>query len=310
MLREEHRIPVRDSEIAAWLFRPDDVERSTPCVVLFHGFTATREDCRLTSFCEAFAGAGIAALAFDFRNLGASGGEPRQLVDLARQYEDCDAALRFAREHEAVDRDRVAVWGTSFAGGHALDAAVRHRWLAAAVCLVPFMDGAVPPPGMTPARAGWAIASAARDLVRAQRGRDPFLVRAVGDGGTNAVISNAEAWRLLPQLIPASSTWRNEVAARILLQMPRHRPGRHARQVACPLLVQIAGSETVVRNAPAVQAAKRAPLGELRRYADADHFDVYLPPVFDAVVADEVEFLKRHLSPAPARQRDADAARL
>ena len=132
---------------------------------------------------------------------------------------------------------------------------------------------------------------------------------AVGDGGTHAVIPNAAAWRLLPELIPASSRWRNEVAARILLQLPRHRPGRHADHVPCPLLVQIAESETVLRNGPAVKAARRAPRGELRRYAGADHFDVYLPPVYDAVIADELQFLKRALTGAVAPRRYAEPVR-
>jgi dienelactone hydrolase len=149
-------IPCSGDELAAWLYRPNDTAETTGCVVLLHGFTATRDE-ELDRFCERFADAGIGALAFDFRHLGASGGEPRQLIDLKRQYEDCDAALAFARNLEGIDPARVVVWGTSFAGGHALDAAARHPWIAAAICLVPFVDGIRPPSGLNPGQGDMAL---------------------------------------------------------------------------------------------------------------------------------------------------------
>ena len=46
---------------------------------------------------------------------------------------------------------------------------------------------------------------------------------------------------------------------------------------------------------PAIAAARRAPLGELRIYPGVDHFDIYDGPEHEAVVADELAFLRRHL---------------
>jgi hypothetical protein len=40
--------------------------------------------------------------------------------------------------------------------------------------------------------------------------------------------------------------------------------------------------------------ARTAPRGEVKRY-DASHFEFYLGEPFDAVVADQVDFLTRHL---------------
>ncbi len=288
--REELRIPSRGDDLAAWLYRAE-AEGETPCVVLMHGFTATRDE-QLDRFCERFAAAGCAALAFDFRHFGASGGEPRQLLDLRRQYEDCDAALTYVRGLEGIDGSRIIVWGTSFAGGHALDAAVRHPWLAAAICLVPFMDGAVPPPGMTVRRAAWSLAAGLRDAARAARGASPYLVPAIGPPASKAVIANPSAWEALPRLVPERSLWRNEVAARIMLRLSRHRPAKHADEVRCPLLVQIVERDTVVRNGPAETAARRAARGELHAYPGMDHFDVYTPPGFDIVIEDQIAFLR------------------
>jgi dienelactone hydrolase len=295
VVREDIRFPSGGDDLAAWLYRPSEVDSDAggPCVVLMHGFTATRDE-QLDRFCERFAEAGIAALAFDFRHFGSSGGEPRQLLDLRRQYEDCDAAVAHARALEGVDASRVVIWGTSFAGGHALDAAARHPWLAGAICLVPLIDGALPPPGLKLRNAAWATVAGLRDAVRARRGRDPYLVPALGPPGSRSAIANASAWGVIPRLVPEHSRWRNEVAARILLQISRHRPVRRASRVRCPVLVQIVDHDTVVRNGPAERAARRAPRGELRRYEGMDHFDVYLPPGFDEVIEDQIAFLGAH----------------
>jgi hypothetical protein len=42
-------------------------------------------------------------------------------------------------------------------------------------------------------------------------------------------------------------------------------------------------------------------LGELRTYPGVDHFDIYDGPEHEAVVADEIEFLCRHLQVSPGR---------
>jgi len=287
--REHLSIRSGDDELAAWLYRPAG-EDAFGCVVLMHGFTATRDE-GLDRFCERLSDAGIAALAFDFRHLGASGGEPRQLIDLRRQYEDCDAALAHARDLDGIDGARIVIWGASFAGGHALDAAARNPWLAAAICLAPLMDGAIPTRGMTPARVAWATAAGLRDTLRARRGSEPYTVPALGPTRARAVIANEGAWETSKRVEP-HSLWRNEVAARVLLQIPRHRPVRNAGKVECPLLVQVAGEETLLRNGAAESAARRAPRGELCHYPGLDHFDVYWDDGFDAVVADQLAFLR------------------
>ena len=60
--------------------------------MLGHGLSAVRDQ-RLPAYAERFAEAGLAALLFDYRHFGASGGEPRQLLDIQRQLEDWRTAL-------------------------------------------------------------------------------------------------------------------------------------------------------------------------------------------------------------------------
>ena len=101
---------------AAWLYLPAE-EGPHPAVVMAHGFAGTRE-ARLWAYPERFQAAGFAALVFDYRYFGDSTGESRQLLSIRHQLEDWRNAIAFVRTHEQIDPDRVALWGTSFSGGH------------------------------------------------------------------------------------------------------------------------------------------------------------------------------------------------
>ncbi|WP_128939398.1 hypothetical protein [Bradyrhizobium zhanjiangense] len=90
------------------------------------------------------------------------------------------------------------------------------------------------------------------------------------------------------------SRWRNRVSAAWLLGPP-YRPIQHSASLHCPWLVCVAADDQVAKPGPAIEAARGAPKGELRIYPGIDHFDIYDGPPHEAVVADEVEFLQRHL---------------
>ncbi|MGI8623662.1 MAG: alpha/beta hydrolase, partial [Solirubrobacteraceae bacterium] len=123
-------VEVRFGDIAGVLHRPPD---ATACVVLGHGFSATVE-AGLERYCARFAAVGFAALAFDYRRFGASCGEPREVLVVEDQLADWADALRFARSIEGIDR--IAIWGTSYGGGHVLEAAARDGGVAAVVSQV------------------------------------------------------------------------------------------------------------------------------------------------------------------------------
>lgn len=149
--------------------------------------------------------------------------------------------------------------------------------------------------------------AALRDLARAARGREPHLVPLAGAPGDLAVMTTPDS---LPghEAMNAGTGWRNEVAARVLLDVPRYRPGRRARRIHCPLLVCVAERDAVTPPGPARRAAERAPAGELRSY-DAGHFDVYTGELWERVVADQLGFLARHLAGGRAGATRGEAGR-
>lgn len=124
---------------AGVLYRPTGTTGTVPCVVLAHGFSGTM-DWIVPDFASRFAAGGLAALIFDYRYLGASDGRPRQQISTPRQRVDLRNAVIFARTCAGIDRERIALWGTSLGGGHVLDVAANDPSIAAVVANVPAID--------------------------------------------------------------------------------------------------------------------------------------------------------------------------
>lgn len=95
------------------------------------------------------------------------------------------------------------------------------------------------------------------------------------------------------RLVPEGFPFDPSIAARSVFSLMRYSPGRAAHRIAVPTLVQVALRDQTT-PAAAAAVAKRIPLGELRSY-DTDHFSPYLGETFEAFVADQVDFLRRHV---------------
>jgi uncharacterized protein len=285
MTREDLSFPAGDDTCVAWHYPAENGDAAAaPIVVMAHGLSGTRRD-RLGAFAERFAAAGFAALAFDHRGFGDSGGEP-DLFHPRRQLDDWRAAIECARSLPGIDPERVATFGSSMGGGNALAAAAGDRRVAAVVSQVPFIDilrqAHRSPPKVV-----------ARVLLAAALGRH---LPAVGQPDEAALINapgGEVGWRHVVA-IGEGSRWRNRVSARWLLGRP-YRPARHATKLHCPWLLCVGEADRVAKPGPAIAAARRAPFGELRTYPGVDHFDIYEGPAHEAVVVDEIAFLRRHL---------------
>lgn len=278
---------------AAWVYEPE-AAGPVPCVVLAHGWSGVREQ-RLDAFAERFAAEGWAAVVFDYRHFGSSQGQPRQLLDIGRQLEDWTAAVAFARALPFVDPDRVALWGSSFSGGHVQEIAARDRRVAAVVAQVPFADGLRNLPSLGPVLALRMTAAGLRDQVGALLGAPPRMIASVGPPGSLAVMTSPDAEPGFRAIDPPGSNWRNEAAARVALRVAGYRPGRRAGAIEAPILYAIAEEDAITPAAFAEAAARRAPRAEVLRYP-VGHFDLYDGSGFERAVTDQVAFLRRHLA--------------
>lgn len=284
---------------AAWLYRPDGVERP-PIVVMAHGFAAIRA-LRLAAYAERFAEAGFAALVFDYRGWGDSAGEPRRILGIGGQQDDWRAALAYARTLDGVDTGRVVAWGSSFSGGHVLRIAAEDRGLSAIVAQVPHISGPASAFAHSPKQIARLTLAGLRDQLGAAFGRQPYRLPAIGEVGALAMMTSPDAFPMLERL--AGERYEellpeNNVAARIALRVPFYSPGRVAEKITAPALLQLAKDDVVTPYDVALKAASRIPKGEVLSY-ECGHFDPYVDPLFDTVVTDQIDFFRRHC-PSPS----------
>jgi uncharacterized protein len=296
-VREKVRFVSGDAECAAWYYPGD----RGACVVMAGGFAVTKEP-GTDRFAERFSDAGFAVLAFDFRHLGESGGQPRQVARVREQIADYEAAIAYAATLPGVDPARIAVWGFSSSGGHVFRVAARNPTLAAAIAQTPNADGPATARNMTRYQKPLAMlrltGRGVLDAIGGLLGRPPLLVPLSGEPGTVAVLTTPDAVHSDAILNPGGRypDWQQAAAARSALLLGLYRPGRHAPRVRCPLLVLVADQDRSALAEPAAAAAKRAPRGELVR-VPGGHYAPFTDEHETAVEA-ELSFLRRHLAAA------------
>lgn len=266
-----------------------DPSEPPPVVVMGNGLGGTR-DLLLPRVGRAFAARGLAAFAFDYRGFGDSAG-PRQRIDPFMHVEDWIAAVDAMASIPAVDGSRVALWGTSFGGGHAIETAARRDVDAVAVC-VPYVDGIATLRHVL-GQSGWRYALAAgghalKDQLSRLLGRDPHFVQIVGPPGEFAIANVPGAEDGYLDLLDDEDDWTNECQASLVVQIPRYRPIGRAQKVTCPTLVAIATNDRLVPASAAERLVDRLPAGRALRFA-CGHFDIYDDERFGLILEATVE---------------------
>jgi len=285
----------RGIRCAAWLTLPV-TDGPHPAVVLVHGLGATH-DMMLAQYEQHFAAAGIATLAFGYRNTGKSEGEPRQHIWLPNQRDDVHAALAYLRARPEVDTARLGLWGTSLGGMNVVRVAAARTDVSVAVVQCPIVHG----PGAA-RRLGMSSAlritpAIVEDALRAIAGRGRRYVPIVGSPGSNAMVTALGAAAGWNSTLAPGATFDNRIAAADAVALVVTSALRHAHRVTAPLLVCVCDRENLMNPRFATAVASRAPKGMARHY-DSDHFAIYHPPLVSDVLADQTAFLKEHLDVA------------
>ncbi|MGB2948194.1 MAG: alpha/beta fold hydrolase [Rhodococcus sp. (in: high G+C Gram-positive bacteria)] len=286
---------------AVAVFRPAAATTDTPAVVMAHGFGTPRA-LRLYSYADAFARAGYTVLVFDYRHFGDSEGEPRQLLDIAKQQQDYRNAIAYARSLDGVDSRRIVGWGTSFAGGHVLTLAGTGENFAAVIAQVPHVSGpaAVRATGLRNTLR--VLPSAVIDGARAVLRLSPRYIDSVGRPGDVAVMTTPDAMEARDRLFAASGLkdgdYPENVAARILLRIGLYSPARTAGAITCPTVVQIMSDDAVTPASVALKAASKIP-GVTVHIHPGGHFDPYVEPMFPTVIEEQLAFLRTAVPLAP-----------
>ncbi len=283
------------------LYLPQAKAAKPPVVVMTHGTSAT---IRMVAdrYAQAFCRAGVAALLYDHRNFGASGGEPRQEINPWIQCRGYRDAIGFVETLAQVDRERIALWGDSYSGGEVVVAAAADPRVKAVVAQCPVF-GAEPPP----IEPGPAAFETMKDILHRGDVRGspetttgPIPVVSCDQAGTPSLLKPIQAYRWFIDYGGRHGTgWMNS-ATRVLPKTPvPWHPGLAAPFVKAPTLLMVAPKDEMVHANYSVarQAYELMPARKQWHDIAGGHFGLLYYPsaLFDEASRVQAEFLQRHL---------------
>jgi fermentation-respiration switch protein FrsA (DUF1100 family) len=264
-------------KLRAWLFVPDTGRKSYPAITMAHGYSGLR-DHGIERFARAFADNGFVVLLHDHRNFGASEGEPRQDIDPWRQIADWRRAISYLESLPFVDGTRIGLWGTSYAGGHAIVLGATDRRLACVVAQVPTISGYEQGLRRVPPESVAAVDAAFAEDERAQaRGEPPKRIAVVSaDPAVPAAYRAKDAIDFYLQPIPPG-LWENTVTVRSNRAARMYEPGSWISRVSpTPLLMVVATHDTITLTDLELAAYERALEPKKLVLIPGGHFDPYL----------------------------------
>jgi uncharacterized protein len=280
-----------------WLPTGASPEAPVPGVVMSHGFSATR-GMALPRFAEAFAAAGIAVCLYDHRNLGASGGEPRQAIDPWRQTLDMGVVVGWLADRPEVDADRLGAWGSSFSGGEVIALAATDRRLKAVVANAPFAGlGDLGPDDHEAAEARFAavaeVLTGARPLPEMNEiGRMAVVLEPGTEGSAFLPQPESSEWFLAHG---PGTGWQNHFTLSMSADPPFD-PFVCVDHVSpAALLMVVASHDVVASTEVALTAFERAREPKQLELVEGHHFVDYQGAAFDHVVGVMTDFLLAHL---------------
>jgi len=293
MKRMDSNFKSKGLKCSGSLYLPNKASKP-PVVIMAHGFGYAK-DCGLQPYAEHFANKGMAAFVFDYRHLGKSEGKPRNLVNPWRQLHDWEAAIDHVRNLSEVDGTRMAIWGTSFAGGHVLVTAAKAKGVKAVVSQVPFVDGIATCLGFPISYLATGFIHGMMDFCCFLTGREPHVVPTVSKPGKFAIMNTPESFPGYMGLIPSGFKFDNKTPARIGLILGAYRPTMYARRIKCPVLFVYGKKDSLCPWKAIERAAAKVPDSELFGL-NVGHFDMYTGDLFKKVVEKEANFLLQNLT--------------
>lgn len=303
--REEHWIPAEGGiGLHAWVYRPDTAVTGSlqPAITLAHGFGGLTES-GLIAYAERFAEAGFVVILHDHRGFGLSGGWPRQDIDPWRQIFDWRRVITYLQDLPDVDPERIGIWGSSYAGGHALVLAGSDRRIKAVVSQIPTISGYKQ--GLrrnaTPAARREFQEWLADDERAQMRGSEPVRRELnnvdpdVPSAYTDPEMKAYEEYFNLPPLM----RFDRKVTLRSTLKAQMYDPGIWIDRIAPTPLLMVVGTKDVITPPDlAFDAFERA--GEPKKLItfDSGHFDAYVKE-FETTGGGATSWFVEHLAAMP-----------
>lgn len=245
----------------------------------------------LPSFANAFTEAGFATITFDYRGFGESEGERGRLVP-AMQTEDIISVINWAEKQVCIDNQRIGLWGTSLGGCHVFNAAAQDKRVKSIVSQLAFADGEVLVTGEMNELEKASFLSTLNKMAEKKKntGKEMFV-------GVTRVLSDNESKVFFEKVKGQYPEMDIKIPFLTVMETLQYKPAESAAKVQCPVLVVIAGQDSV--NPPeqgrALYDAVASGTKELYEEADACHYDIYEGAFFERVAAVQTQWFKKHL---------------
>ena len=206
----EVRFPSDGIELVGHLRVP--AASGAPAVVFTGPLSGVKEQVTGT-YADRLAEAGYVTLAFDHRNFGESGGEPRQHEDATGKLTDLQDAVSYLAARPEVDRTRIGACGICLGGGYALRFAAFEPRVKALVCVAGgYNDPAAMRDGMGADRYRQMLAGFSEAAERRFTTGEVEYLPAVAPDGGDAVMGGREPFDYYGTERSASPGWVNRLA--------------------------------------------------------------------------------------------------
>lgn len=299
---EEVEFPSEGATLRGRLYLPESQPGAKPpLVIMAHGTSAT-VTMVVDRYAEAFARAGLAALLYDHRNFGRSEGEPRQEINPWIQCRGYRDALRFAERLDAIDPERIALWGDSYTGGQVIVVGAIEQRVKAIVAQVPVFGATPPDVGPSKERFELIKEIVSRGDVRGspETTVGPMPVVSSDQAGTPSLLEPIQAFRWFIDYGGRPGTrWINRVT-RVLPATPApFQPVLCAPFVRSPVLLMVAPEDEMIHADYSVARYAFDHMPGPKQWYDiaGGHFGLLYWPgeLFDEASRAQTEFLKRWL---------------
>ena len=284
--------------LRGWLYAATGVTGPAPLVVMAHGFSAVKE-MYLDDFAAFFAEAGIAALVYDHRNLGASDGNPRGHIDPVEQIRGYRDAISFAQTLPEVDPDRIGIWGSSYSGGHVLVVAAIDRRVKCVVAQVPLVGGMESArrlirgdhwPGL---RAGFDA-----DRMARLRGETPARIAVTAPDGEPSALPTADTYEFFIEYTKAhkDTAWENDITLHSVELFTEYEPGVYIPRISPTPLLMVAALGDHLTPFDMTAAAYETALEPKKFMAlPCMHFQAYTGDIFKMSAPVQRDWFKTYL---------------
>jgi len=282
-------------------FYPANTGRPSACVVLQHGFSAVKE-MYLDDYAEVFQSAGLSSVVYDHPGQGASDpvpGTPLGELDPWQQVRGIQDAITYAASRPDVDANRIGVWGSSYAAGHAFVVAATDPRVKAVCGQLPGLSGRRAFEDLVPINArSETFELFAQDRASRSQGGDPITVPSVAAEPVGQALPGITGYNFFTtaaaERVPS---WRNEVTLRSLELLRGYEPIAYMPLIApTPLLMIVAPDDEIVASEHALTAYSAAVEPKRLELVPGSHFDAYLGDQFKLTAGSASEFFVTHLN--------------